>query len=356
MRRSIVASAALLAGCVSSAPEGADTLMTCDAGAVTPGTDPHNCGTCGHDCLGGACVAGVCQPRVLYSGEGQAGVSEFGGLALDAQDLYWTDSSRGIVSVPLGGGTFNVLVPYPGPGTAPTGGIAVSGARVYWTDNVLNVVDASPTVGHMPAPMVLAPDQDGPVDVAGDGTNVYWGDDGNGRVMKTPAGGGSKTVLATDPTGAALWLAIDASDVYWTNARNVVSRVSKSGGQPQMVAQAADIVHSLAIGATGVYWTDGSGNVASAPLTGGQVVDIATDTTPLGSVAVNDGYVYWSTATADGQLWRVPIGGGEREMLGRACDSCGSGCVEGALPVVVDAQRIYWTTDTRLVSLAKPAD
>jgi hypothetical protein len=28
-------------------------------------TDPANCGYCGHDCLGGGCTAGVCQPVVL---------------------------------------------------------------------------------------------------------------------------------------------------------------------------------------------------------------------------------------------------------------------------------------------------
>ncbi len=32
-------------------------------------TDPHNCGACWHDCLGGACVGGVCQP-VRFQGLG----------------------------------------------------------------------------------------------------------------------------------------------------------------------------------------------------------------------------------------------------------------------------------------------
>lgn len=32
-------------------------------------SDPNNCGSCGHDCLGGACTAGRCQPRPLATVE-----------------------------------------------------------------------------------------------------------------------------------------------------------------------------------------------------------------------------------------------------------------------------------------------
>ena len=31
--------------------------------------DAHNCGYCGHDCLGGQCAAGNCQPTILSSSE-----------------------------------------------------------------------------------------------------------------------------------------------------------------------------------------------------------------------------------------------------------------------------------------------
>jgi hypothetical protein len=39
--------------------------VTCDGGSV--GSDPLNCGTRGHSCLGGACVAGLCQPVMMAS-------------------------------------------------------------------------------------------------------------------------------------------------------------------------------------------------------------------------------------------------------------------------------------------------
>ena len=53
---SFLAGAALLAGCINPAPEGADTLLMCGGGVfVDPSADPHNCGACGHDCQGTVC-------------------------------------------------------------------------------------------------------------------------------------------------------------------------------------------------------------------------------------------------------------------------------------------------------------
>src|SRR6476659_4574484 len=36
------------------------------------GHDPANCGRCGHDCLGGGCDAGGCEPVVLVAEDGGA--------------------------------------------------------------------------------------------------------------------------------------------------------------------------------------------------------------------------------------------------------------------------------------------
>jgi cysteine-rich repeat protein len=99
-------------------------LDGCEA-AVT--TDPLNCGTCGHDCGGGTCITGKCQPvqladlpesttaRIVYAG---------GKLAVGAP---LTDSGGEI----LGGGT--VLVP---PDARGIGSATISNAVGYgaaWT-------------------------------------------------------------------------------------------------------------------------------------------------------------------------------------------------------------------------------
>jgi hypothetical protein len=82
-------------------------------------SDPMNCGTCGHSCLGGACTSGVCQPVVLASGQGDSiwqvpwypymnGNGDLDGpdrLAVDATDVYWLNLRGEVMRVPIAGGT-----------------------------------------------------------------------------------------------------------------------------------------------------------------------------------------------------------------------------------------------------------
>src|SRR5262249_35132896 len=53
---------------------------------ITFDSDPHNCGLCGHDCLGGTCQSGQCQPFALATGM----PSPMGGVVVGT-DLYVSD-------------------------------------------------------------------------------------------------------------------------------------------------------------------------------------------------------------------------------------------------------------------------
>jgi hypothetical protein len=58
------------AHCVASSPDRCETdLLTTSA----------HCGACGHDCRGGECQNGACQPVVISSVEGARGLAAFGG-------------------------------------------------------------------------------------------------------------------------------------------------------------------------------------------------------------------------------------------------------------------------------------
>lgn len=61
--------------------DGSDADSGCDAVA----SNPKHCGTCGHDCQGGTCSGGVCQPVVLASGQDHPD-----SIAVDAASIYWT--------------------------------------------------------------------------------------------------------------------------------------------------------------------------------------------------------------------------------------------------------------------------
>src|SRR5262249_52955723 len=48
----------------------------CPSDPAALATDAHHCGACGHDCLGGACAAGACQPVVLVPALGEKSVHD----------------------------------------------------------------------------------------------------------------------------------------------------------------------------------------------------------------------------------------------------------------------------------------
>lgn len=58
----------------------------CNQACIDVSSDPKNCGTCGHDCLGGSCTEGKCQPVAVISSLG----SSFRLLGIDAQNLYYS--------------------------------------------------------------------------------------------------------------------------------------------------------------------------------------------------------------------------------------------------------------------------
>jgi hypothetical protein len=143
-------------------------------------TDPHNCGTCGHDCLGGACESGACvalAPNVLASGQHTPG-----GIVVDATDVYWVN--RGTYSSAQGTnvGAQIVKCAKSGCGNAPT--VLATGS---WT-HVTNL--------------------------AVDGTSVYWG--ASGQIFKCSIDGCSDqpTVLWSGGGGAGE-IAIDDASVYF---------------------------------------------------------------------------------------------------------------------------------------------
>lgn len=68
-------------------PVGSDVQVdACTASTLS--TDPKNCGACGHDCLGGTCTAGRCQPVKLAT-DPMTGLTA--NVLVDATHVYWTN-------------------------------------------------------------------------------------------------------------------------------------------------------------------------------------------------------------------------------------------------------------------------
>ena len=97
-----------------------------------------NCGRCGHDCGGGACVAGTCQPFTIAPG-----INAPHGLTVDADHVYFTVDDT-VQSCPSAG--CGVASSQLGQGYAAPGTIVSVGANVIFAEDGLT---GSPPLYHL---------------------------------------------------------------------------------------------------------------------------------------------------------------------------------------------------------------
>ena len=80
--------------CPSSLP------TTCSSTCVDTTSDPKNCGSCGHNCLGSSCQSSECKPTLIGATPGMQGE----GIAVGPSAVFFTDGSGGnVYTCPLSG-------------------------------------------------------------------------------------------------------------------------------------------------------------------------------------------------------------------------------------------------------------
>lgn len=267
-----------------------DSSTPMDAPCVGTPTDPHNCGACGHDCLGGGCANSVCEPFILANSVFPASIVSTGG------SLYWVDQ-------------------------AVTGNV--------WT---CTIADCGSTV-HSIASGVQ------PEAIATDGTDLYYTDYGNGTTtgmaIKLPIGGGAATTLATG-LAAPLGIAVDGAKVFW--AEQGTSKIWRyvGGVKTQLTDTTATTpLPSYVVAAGGnVYWTDvESGYVESSSETTLAATPVAQGQQTPSGICVDATYVYWVDDTAAGTVHQKGIASGTTKAF--------SGDVS-PVAIASDANQVYW--------------
>jgi hypothetical protein len=168
----------------------------CSGKCADTTTDGANGGACGHDCLGGACVASACQPILLTTTEPGFSLNGIGGPAVDATNVYWTaaaymNNGGAIFKVPITGGTAAVITEEWG-----SSQVVVEANYIYATSGNTGVVRWPTTGGSQ---QILWPGSDGYC-IAVDATSVYWAD--MSSIWKAPIGGGMGTTI--DPRDGTL--------------------------------------------------------------------------------------------------------------------------------------------------------
>jgi len=150
------------------------------------------------------------------------------GVALDATNVYWVSSDPGAVyaivqSAPLAGGAVNTL----GTTTIPMvgEGVVVNSTSLFFvgyepTANI-GYVNQVPLTGGVPTQIWTSPTMPSNViDLATDGTNLYWTDFAAGNVYSMPIAGGAVTTMATGITNP-LTIAVDSTNVYFTSLNEI---------------------------------------------------------------------------------------------------------------------------------------
>jgi hypothetical protein len=334
------------------APCSAPTPNACSGSCVDVTSDQKNCGSCAHDCLGGACHAGLCQPITLASGldtptvitVGPAGVywatnpppdagagsimtcgidggavttlatqtGVPGSPAVTATEVYWTNESLGVLTCPLAGCAGQTPFVF-----APLAakGLAIDATNVYWIQETPAAGYSCP-LGGCPAAgdggvntkaLFFGPASANAKNIAVDSKNIYWCGD---QVYECPLtgcpvdadGGYAETVLST--AGAlgyapAVGISVDAANVYWGNTNALwACAIGGCANTPRQLAPNTDAYQTASDGIN-VYWTDIiAGAIDRCAISGcnGQPTVMATGQTPYG-LALDATSIYWANST-----------------------------------------------------------
>jgi hypothetical protein len=250
----------------------------------------NDCGACGHDCLGGDCNAGQCQPFAMVTGQYNPIY-----LAVNATNLYWATGGN-LVTTLITGSSVDTLYS----GTAIEG-IAVDATYVYWSTYTEGTIMRMPLRGGTAETLVTTTMR--PMGVAVDSTRLYF-TTFDGNVMVMPIGGGTpKTLIAGPPGGFATGIAVNPTTVFWgTFTQLLEAPISGSGSQTVLDDQQHN-VFGMAVDASDVYFTNQyGGTLSKISLPSGIAVTLVSGySTYAGGVAIDDVSVYWTATQSDNQ-------------------------------------------------------
>lgn len=282
-------------------------LVSDDAGpCVDTNVNPRHCGECLHDCLGGECVSGMCQPIELATDDGVPGA-----IAVDATHVYWTNQTTGDVKRVTLAAEHAVETIFQGSGSSgPVKRFALHGGKIYFpyspdSDGSLHAVFSCPITGcGVTSPTKVVGDLEGPgaVDVVGDTLIVTELTGGKVGQCALPCGSGL-TPIANE--ALPVDVAKEGTTVVWIVLNGDV-RVKLDGTAPFSARKNTAAASVALVGGEIVYADQGSG-IGAMQLDGGAFRYISRTHSP--SLAVDSSSVYFTDFLTTGGVYRCPLSG-----------------------------------------------
>lgn len=256
------------------------TPGACDPSKLTE--DTHHCGRCGHDCLGGACRGGACEPVVLASGftepfgiavagsvllvghasgidrmsldgEGRERFAEINGvaqLATDGTSVYFGERKNSRI---LRASLADKSVVELAQSVEAMQGIAVAPDLLFFSRDGAKLVERAPLLVPLGPAEILMQDlvpagidvADGTLYVAGGGNVVPLANDG--KDVQPPV------LQGNDPFGVK----VDGNDLLVSlRGTGTLVRVSRTGGPVDVLAKDLANPGQIATTPTAIYVTE----------------------------------------------------------------------------------------------------
>jgi hypothetical protein len=322
-------------------------------GGADLATDPKNCGVCGHDCLGGGCSAGKCQPVQI------APIS--GAFVVDGSHLYTYDSSA-------------ILKLDKTASAAPTTIATTWVTPFYFAQDFPNIyfsAFASPALVYRLAksggtPVKIAAETQQGYGVAVDSQYAYYLRQ-SGEVMRVSKSGtnGSPEVFVAPPAGKRAGLLLTARDssgteyLYWlwvdqaTFNSPSIARMHAWGLETAKVIATGTDIDAFRVENDRLYWFDQGVGIFDQPASGGAATPLVTAATAGADamtgygLVVGGGYVYWTSRKTQ-TLYRVPVGGGSPESMLTGVNFN----TTTQERIASDGERLYFAVDDGIYMLA----
>jgi hypothetical protein len=193
-------------------------------------------------------------------------------------------------------------------------GVAVDGTSIYWGNQGDGTIVKCPLAGcGGTPPQVIASGQSYPEAVHVQGNYVYW-INFFGSLQRCPITGCGDAGVESYPATAGAGFAVDSNNVYWTefNAGTLLSCPLGGCTKGAVLYQGVKgLTYGVALDATTIYLMNAlSGEVLAVPMTGvpdgGSARLIATSSDPS-YIAVGAGQVYWDSLAAGSSVQALPV-------------------------------------------------